>query len=52
MAKKCKGWIGWLILIVGILFLLVDFGIWNFFGISWYSAAFVLIGLGGLFHHK
>ncbi|MEK6932246.1 MAG: hypothetical protein AABW56_00430 [Nanoarchaeota archaeon] len=37
---------GWVLLIVGILFLLRDFGAWNFWNIQWYSVAFVLVGLG------
>ncbi|QQG38993.1 MAG: hypothetical protein HYS32_00830 [Candidatus Woesearchaeota archaeon] len=39
---------GFLFLALGILFLLVDFGVWNFWGIQWWSAIFVLMGIGAL----
>jgi predicted ferric reductase len=38
---------GWVILILGVLFLLRDFNVWSFWNISWWTAAFILIGLGG-----
>jgi hypothetical protein len=31
--------------IVGVLFLLQDLGVWAFWNISWYTVAFILIGL-------
>ena len=50
MAKKacghfCPTWFGVLVLVVGVLFLLRDFLVWDFWNISWYTAAFLLIGL-------
>jgi hypothetical protein len=53
-AKKKGGsaWFGIVVLIVGILFLLVDFGVWNFLGITGWSAFFVLAGIMMLFTHK
>jgi|FLOH01.1.fsa_nt_gi hypothetical protein len=46
MEKKCPVWLAWLTLVVGIVFLLADLieG-WAFWGIQWWSAAFILIGL-------
>jgi hypothetical protein len=40
------------VLIVGILFLLVDFGVWDFLGITAWSAFFVLAGIMMLFTRK
>ncbi|MBW2995879.1 hypothetical protein KY332_01125 [Candidatus Woesearchaeota archaeon] len=39
-------------LIVGVCFLLQDLVIWNFWNISWYTAAFIIIGLFSLFIKK
>jgi len=46
MCCKCSKWLGAVVFIVGILFLLGDFGIWPFWGISWWTAAFILAGVG------
>ena len=43
--EKCFKVGGALFLILGILFLLQDLAIWDFFGISWYTALFVLMGV-------
>lgn len=54
-ATKKKGggmWFGIVVLIVGILFLLVDFGVWDFFDIHTWSAFFVLAGIWMLFVRK
>ena len=40
----CKG-CAIITLIAGILFLLQDLAVWNFWNISWYTVAFVLVGL-------
>ena len=45
MCGKCSGITGWLFLIFGIIFLLRDFGVWNFWGIGEWSVLFVLIGV-------
>ena len=37
-----------LAVIAGILFLLQDLAIWDFWGISWYTVGFLIIGLGSL----
>ena len=39
---------GWVILIVGILFLFENFGWWTFWGVQWWSVLFILIGLGAM----
>ncbi len=42
---------GWIVLIVGILFLLRDFGVGGLFGlwnIQWWSVLFILVGLGAM----
>jgi len=41
---NCPSWMGWVVLIVGILYLLADLNVFNW-GISWYTALFVLMGL-------
>ena len=45
MCKKCCMYCGVLTLVVGVLFLLADLGVWDW-GISWWTAAFLLLGLG------
>jgi hypothetical protein len=47
MAKSmgcCPAWFAWVTLIVGVLYLIADLG-WFNWGISWYTALFVLAGL-------
>lgn len=56
-AKKKGGgmWFGVVVLIVGILYLIGDLQIvkdWNFFGISGWTALFVLAGIMLLFARK
>jgi hypothetical protein len=46
MCNKCGKLCGILLLIVGILFLLQDQGIWTFWNLSWYTVAFLLMGIG------
>jgi len=46
--KKCCQVCGILLLILGILFLLQDLEIWNFWNINWYTALFILVGVGKL----
>ncbi len=41
--KICKG-CSLVALIVGVLFLLKDFGVWNFWGINWWTVGFLLVG--------
>jgi len=42
--KNCPAWFGWVTLIAGILYLLADLGVFDW-GISWWTALFVLTGL-------
>jgi hypothetical protein len=39
-------------LALGAAFLLADFGVWDFFGINWWSALLVWFGLGGVMMAK
>ena len=41
------GW-GLVLLIVGVLFLLQDTVIWNFWNLSWWTVVFIVFGLGAL----
>ena len=45
---KCCGVSGALLLIFGVLFLLRDLNVWDFWGIQWWTAAFLLMGITGL----
>lgn len=36
------------LIVFGIIYLLVDLGVWNFWGISWWTMAFLLIGIGSI----
>ncbi len=40
----------WIMLVIGILFLLQDTGRWAFWNLSWYTVVFLLVGLGGVAH--
>jgi hypothetical protein len=44
---KCMKMGGLLFLILGILFLLQDLAIWDFWNISWYTALFLLAAVMG-----
>jgi hypothetical protein len=39
---------GYLLLLVGILFLLKDRGVWFFFGLNWWTVLFLLAGLASI----
>ncbi|MAG47968.1 hypothetical protein CL617_05155 [archaeon] len=45
---KCSTVNAVLLLIFGVLFLLRDLNIWDFWNISWWTVVFVLAGVGGL----
>ena len=46
--EKCCKITAWLFLLVGLALLLVDFGVWDFWGISWYAAVIFVIGFAGV----
>ena len=48
MCNKCGKMCGVLLLVFGVLFLLQDLNIWNYWGINWYSIAFLLLGFAML----
>ena len=39
---------GGLMLAAGVLFLLRDLGIWNFWNLQWWTVLFILMGVGSL----
>jgi membrane-bound ClpP family serine protease len=50
MCKKCTKISALLLLVLGVLFLLVDLGMWSFFNIQWWTALFLLMGVIKLAH--
>lgn len=46
--KKCHAVCGWLLLALGVLMLLQDVGIWDFWNISWYTGVLVIFGFGSI----
>ncbi|MBT3262210.1 hypothetical protein HN592_05940 [Candidatus Woesearchaeota archaeon] len=47
MAKEkpeCKGF-GFILILAGILFLLQDLNVWNFWGLSWYTVTLIVVGI-------
>lgn len=52
MENKCKMRMGCLIFILGIIFLLKDLGVWNFWGISVGTVAFIIVGIAVIKHAK
>ena len=46
--KKCKTLCGVLFLVVGVLFLLRDLNVWDFWNVQWWSVLFLLMGLGSV----
>lgn len=47
MCGKCTKATGWVFAVLAVLYLIVDFGFWNFFGIQWWSALFVALAVIG-----
>lgn len=43
--NKCGKLSGILVLLIGIAFALVDWGVWNFWNLEWWTVAFLLAGL-------
>ncbi|MBN4049170.1 hypothetical protein JYT91_00985 [archaeon AH-315-M20] len=50
--KKCMAITGVLFLVLGIIFLLVDLGMWDFWNIQWWTALFLVIGVVKLAMNK
>jgi len=53
MAKKKSmsledSWLGWIILLAGVLYLLQDVNAITWWTLNWYTVAFVLVGIGSL----
>jgi len=48
MAKNFPGWLSWVVLISGVLYLLADLKIFDW-GINWWTVALIFFGLWGLF---
>lgn len=48
MKGDCPGWFNWVVLIVGILYLLTDLGTISFWNLSWWTVLFILWGLMGI----
>ncbi len=46
MCGKCSKLSAALLVLFGVLFLLQDLNVWDLWGISWYTVAFLLLGLG------
>lgn len=46
--KKCRTMCAVTLLVLGVLFLLADLNIWEFWNIQWWTALFILWGAGGL----
>ena len=45
-----KKYFGVALLVLGVLFLLQDLGKWDFWGLSWYTALFLLVGIKVVVH--
>jgi len=46
--KKCNSLCGVLVLIAGVLFLLRDLNIWDFWNVQWFTVVFLLWGFGSM----
>ncbi|MFC1698273.1 hypothetical protein ACFL1H_08110 [Nanoarchaeota archaeon] len=46
LCGKCAGLMTFLILAIGVLFLLQDYEVITFFKISWYTVIFLLVAIG------
>lgn len=47
--KSCM-WFGWLVLLVGVWFLLTDLGMMPDYNINWYTVLFLLMGVKFVAH--
>ena len=42
---KCSKVTAFLLVLVGVLFLLVDLGVWKFWNLQWWTVLFLIIGV-------
>ncbi len=49
--KKCRMATAVLFLALGVLFLLRDLSVWNFWNVQWWTALFLLMGICGICMH-
>jgi hypothetical protein len=42
---KTPAWLNWVALVIGVLYLLADLGVFVWWTVNWWTAAFVLWGL-------
>ncbi|MBN2458998.1 hypothetical protein JXB28_01835 [Candidatus Woesearchaeota archaeon] len=50
---KFPKWMYWVILLIGVLYLIRDIMYWRYWwSLSWWTAAFLVIGVGGLLSKK
>lgn len=45
MCRTCGSISGMMLLVLGFLYLLVDLGVWDFWGVSWWTAILLILGL-------
>ena len=50
--KKCIGVCGWIFLVLGILYMLTDFGFITFWKLNWWTALFLVVGITHLAMNK
>jgi len=43
--NKCGSSIALVLIVIGVLFLLQDRGVWDFWGLSWYTVLFLFFGV-------
>ena len=48
MCDKCMKICGAIFLVLGIVFLVVDLGYWDFWNIQWWTAVLIAAGVGSL----
>lgn len=50
--KKCQVCCGVIFLVLGLLFLLRDLGMWHFWNVQWWTALFLVLGVASLCKSK
>ncbi len=50
---KMPMWLSWIVLIIGILYLIKDILAWDYWwSLSWWTVAFIIVGLTGIIKTK